>query len=61
MDTEGTETHTWRGYLVCAVDGSRAEIPNSAENRQVYGDSQIKYGKSVARANLTNVFEYNMT
>ena len=50
---EGTEAHTWRGYLVLAVDGSRAEIPNSAENRQVYGESQNKYGKAVARSNIS--------
>ena len=49
----GAEAHTWRDYLVCAVDGSRAEIPNSEENRQVYGESVNKYGKAVARANIS--------
>jgi len=43
----------WRGYLLMAVDGSRAEIPNSEENRQVYGESINKYGKQVARANIS--------
>jgi len=43
----------WQGYLVMAVDGSRAEIPNSEENRQVYGESVNKYGKAVARANIS--------
>jgi hypothetical protein len=36
-----------------AVDGSRAEIPNSEENRQFYGESINKYGKQVARANIS--------
>ena len=47
------EPKGWRGYVVMAVDGSRAEIPNSEENRQVYGESINKYGKQVARANIS--------
>jgi hypothetical protein len=43
----------WKGYLVMAIDGSRAEIPNSEENRQVYGESVNKYGKAEARANIS--------
>jgi hypothetical protein len=34
----GSEPKGWRGYLVMAEDGSRAEIPNSEENRLVYGE-----------------------
>ena len=49
----GHEAQEWKGHLVMAVDGSRAEIPNSAENRQVYGESINKYGKQVARANIS--------
>jgi hypothetical protein len=49
----GQEAVRWRGHLVMAVDGSRAEIPNSEENRQVYGESINKYGKQVARANMS--------
>jgi len=49
----GKQAKGWRGYLVMAVDGSRAEIPNSEENRQIYGESINKYGKAVARANIS--------
>jgi hypothetical protein len=49
----GREALLWHGHLVMAVDGSRAEIPNSEENRQVYGESINKYGKAVARTNLS--------
>jgi hypothetical protein len=49
----GEEARQWHGYLLMAVDGSRAEIPNSQENRQVYGESINKYGKAAARANLS--------
>jgi len=53
----GQEAVRWHGYLVMAVDGSRAEIPNSEENRQVYGESINKYGKQVARTNLSAVHD----
>jgi len=51
------EVKEWRGYLVMAVDGSRAEIPNSEENREVYGESINKYGKQVARANISTLYD----
>ncbi|MDR3343844.1 MAG: hypothetical protein LBT14_13905 [Treponema sp.] len=48
------------GHVVLAVDGSRAEIPNSAENRQTYGENENQYGKAVARANVSVVYDlYN--
>jgi len=53
----GREANTWHGYLVMAIDGSRAEIPNSEENRRVYGESENKYGKQVARANISAVHD----
>jgi len=49
----GHETKGWSGYLVMAVDGSRAEIPNSAENRQVYGESGNLKENPIARANIS--------
>jgi hypothetical protein len=54
------EGEYWHGHVVLAVDGSRAEIPNSMENRQTYGESVNKYGKAVARANVSMVYDvYN--
>jgi hypothetical protein len=53
----GQEAFRWHGYLVMAVDGSRAEIPNSEENRRTYGESINKYGKAVARTNLSAVHD----
>ena len=50
----GGEARLWRGYLVMATDGSSAEIPNSRENRQSYGESESRNGKdAVARANIS--------
>jgi hypothetical protein len=56
----GTEAEGWHGYIVLAVDGSRAEIPNSMENRENYGESENQYGKAVARANISTAYDvYN--
>jgi hypothetical protein len=56
----GKEVKWWQGMIVLAVDGSRVEIPNSKENRQVYGESENKYGKAVARANFSGLYDvYN--
>ena len=51
------EPKGWREYLVMAIDGSRAEIPNSEENRKTYGESINKYGKAVARANMSALYD----
>jgi hypothetical protein len=56
----GAEAESWKGYLVLAVDGSRVEIPNSEENRKTYGESENQYGKAVARANFSGIYDvYN--
>jgi hypothetical protein len=31
------EVRTWNGYVVFAIDGTKAEIPNSEENRKTFG------------------------
>jgi hypothetical protein len=31
------EVRTWNGYVVFAIDGTKAEIPNSEENRETFG------------------------
>jgi len=47
------EAEEWLGHLVMAVDGSRAEVPNSEENRKTYWESENKYRKAVVRANIS--------
>ena len=57
---EGKEVVLWNGYIVCVADGSRAEIPNSEENRKTYGTSTNNYGETVARANVNILYDvYN--
>ena len=51
------EVKDWQGYLVMAIDGSKVEIPNSEENREVYGESETRYGKGSARASLSTLYD----
>jgi len=53
----GQEAKGWRGYLVLAEDGSRAEIPDSAENRQTYGVNGNQHGETVTRANINTLYD----
>jgi hypothetical protein len=56
----GEEAVLWEGHVVLAIDGSRAEIPNSLENRKKYGKSENQYGKGVARADVSGIYDvYN--
>ena len=34
-----SEFHLWNGYLLLAIDGRKAKVPNSKENREVFGIS----------------------
>jgi len=53
----GQEAKGWRGYLVLAEDGSRAEIPDSAENRKTYGENGNQHGETVSRANINTLYD----
>ena len=54
------EAQTWLGYVVSAIDGSRAEIPDSKENRKTYGTTENQAGIGVARANVSALHDvYN--
>jgi hypothetical protein len=56
----GEEAALREGYVVLAIDGSGAEIPNSRENRKKYGESENQYRKGVARANVNGIYDvYN--
>ena len=53
----GQEAKCWHGYIVLAIDGSKVEIPNSAENRKTYGQSENQHGKATARANCSVLYD----
>lgn len=40
------ELKLWKGYLLIAIDGSKAEVPNSKENRETFGNSGNQHSKT---------------
>ena len=54
---DGQAAIPWYRYLVMAIAGSRAEISNSEEDQQVYGERINKYRKQGARTNLSVVYD----
>lgn len=40
------EPKLWNGYLLIAIDGSKAEVPNSKENRETFGNSGNQHSKT---------------
>ena len=53
----GQEPECWHGYIVLAVDMSKSEIPNSPENREVYGETENGRGNGVARASCSILYD----
>lgn len=52
------EAGTWNGYLLLAADGSKAEIPNSAENKKTFGCARNQNTKEgVARALVSGLYD----
>lgn len=50
----------WNNYLVFAVDGSKAEIPNSDENRAFFGECGNNHSNGEVRALVSSIFDvYN--
>ena len=53
------EVLTWKDYVVMAIDGSKAEIPNSEANRNKYGIAQNKEQDGCARALISGLYDVN--
>lgn len=52
------EPRLWKGYLLTAIDGSKAEVPNSAENREMFGCSGNQHSKTgQARALVSGIYD----
>ena len=47
----------WNNYLVFAVDGSKAEIPNSDENRASFGECGNNHSNGEVRALVSSIFD----
>ena len=52
------EVERWKGHVVLSIDSSKAEIPNSRENRKVFGCCSNQYGEEgVARALISGIYD----
>lgn len=52
------EPNLWKGYLLLAIDGSKAEVPNSKENREVFGNSSNQHSKTgCVRALVSGMYD----
>ena len=52
-----SEPRLWNGFLLLAIDGSKAEVPNSPENRERFGKSNNQHSelgqvRALAKKNL---------
>lgn len=47
----------WNGYLVLAIDGTKAEVPDSEENRKEFGESRNDTDKYAARALVSSAMD----
>ena len=55
------EPRLWKGYLLIAIDGSKAEVPNSKDNREAFGNSgnQMCIRDSLCPDLQNTICEYN--
>lgn len=52
------EPKLWNGYLLLAIDGSKAEVPNSKENRERFGNSGNQHSElGKVRALVSGVYD----
>ena len=52
------EPKLWNGYLLIAIDGSKAEVPNSKENRETFGNSGNQHSKTCqVRALVSGMYD----
>lgn len=47
----------WNNYIVFAIDGSKAEVPNSDENRAAFGECGNQHNKGEVRALVSTMFD----
>lgn len=52
-----TEPILWNNHLVFAVDGSKAKVPNSDENRAFFGECGNNHSKGQVRALVSSIFD----
>ena len=49
---------TWKGYILCAIDGSEFEVPNTKESTELFRRSKNQYAdRGAVRARVSNTFD----
>lgn len=51
------EVKTFKGYILCAIDGSDVEVPNTPETRKRYQAKSSNNNERVARIKLSNCYD----
>ena len=52
------EPKLWNGFLLLSIDGSKMEIPNSKENRELFGETSNKYLENTqTRALVSGIYD----
>lgn len=52
------EVKLWNGYILLAIDGSKAEVPNSKENRERFGNSRNQHSeRGQVRALVSGMYD----
>lgn len=46
-----------KGYILCAIDGSKIEIPNTQKNREIFGSEGNQYKINTARALISGIYD----
>lgn len=55
--TRSKEIKKEKGYILCAIDGSKIEIPNTPQNRKIFGSEGNQYKQKTARALLSGIYD----
>ena len=45
------------GYILCAIDGSKMEIPNTELNREIFGCEGNQHRRNTARALISSIYD----
>lgn len=49
---------TWKGFILCAIDGSEFEVPNTKESNELFKRSKNQYAnRGAVRSKISNTFD----
>ncbi len=55
---DNKDLKTWKGFILCAIDGSEFEVPNTEESKEIFRRSKNQYAnRGSVRARVSNTFD----